>query len=78
MKQYLLISFIFISNAINAQQQFTVYFDFDIDEANSSSTVKLSQWITENHNAEILKVEGYADSLVSESIPVSKYTVYCS
>lgn len=63
MKQYLLISFIFIYNAINAQQQFTVYFDFDIDEANSSSTVKLSQWITENHNAEILKVEGYADSI---------------
>ncbi|RWW92160.1 OmpA family protein [Flavobacterium cerinum] len=63
MKQYLLISFIFIFSSINAQQQYTVYFDFDIDETNSPSTNKLSQWIAENHNVEILKIEGYADSI---------------
>lgn len=63
MKQCLLISFIFICNAINAQQQFAVYFDFDIDEVNLPSTTKLSQWISENKNVEILKIEGYADSI---------------
>lgn len=63
MKQYLLIPFIFIFCSINAQQQFTVYFDFNIDEANSPSTTKLSQWIAENHSVEILKIEGYADSI---------------
>lgn len=63
MKQFLLISFIFIFSSIHAQQQFTVYFDFDIDEANLPSTTKLSQWISENKNVEILKIEGYADSI---------------
>lgn len=63
MKQYLLISFIFIFTSIHAQQQFTVYFDFDIDEVNSPSTTKLSQWIAKNPYAEVLKIEGYADSV---------------
>ncbi|RYJ42352.1 OmpA family protein [Flavobacterium beibuense] len=45
-----------------AQQKHTVYFDFDIDEANSSSVTRLDDWMTQNKNAIIEKVYGYADS----------------
>lgn len=63
MKHYLLSIFIFVFSISHAQQQFTVYFDFDIDEANNPSEQNLSQWIADNHDAEILRVEGYTDSI---------------
>lgn len=63
MKHYLLSIFIFVFSVSHAQQQFTVYFDFDIDEANTPSGQSLSQWIRHNHDAEIIKIEGYADSI---------------
>jgi outer membrane protein OmpA-like peptidoglycan-associated protein len=46
---------------IHAQQQFTVFFDFDIDETSSPSSAKLSEWVRNNKTAHILKVYGYAD-----------------
>lgn len=46
-----------------AQQQFTVYFDFDIDEANTASAQKLPQWMAQNPEAEIVKIYGYTDSI---------------
>jgi len=45
----------------NAQEQVTVYFNFDIAEANTPSGKKLSQWITKNPLARIQKIYGYAD-----------------
>ncbi|RYJ42353.1 OmpA family protein [Flavobacterium beibuense] len=45
-----------------AQQKHTVYFDFDIDEANNSSVTRLDDWMTQNKNAIVEKVYGYADS----------------
>lgn len=44
-----------------AQQQFTVYFDFDIAETSSASAVKLDEWIAKNKDAAVSKIYGYAD-----------------
>jgi len=52
---------------MQAQEQFTVYFDFDADEANESSNDKLSKWISENPNVSVKKIHGYTDS-VGEAI----------
>jgi len=52
---------------MQAQQQFVVYFDFDIDEANESSGQKLSKWISKNPNINVSKIYGYTDS-VGEAI----------
>lgn len=52
---------------MQAQEQFTVYFDFDVDEANESSNDKLSKWIRENPNVSVNKIHGYTDS-VGEAI----------
>ncbi|PZR22514.1 MAG: hypothetical protein DI539_05455 [Flavobacterium psychrophilum] len=60
MKQTLLLFCLFCLSA-NAQQKFTVYFDFDIDEANAASAQGLSKWITSNPNAIIQKIYGYTD-----------------
>lgn len=46
-----------------AQEQFTIYFDFDIDEADDRSEKRLDAWIAQNQGAEILKIYGYADSI---------------
>ncbi len=60
MKQTLLL-LAFISLSANAQEQFTVYFDFDIAEANTPSGQKLSEWIAKHPLARISKIYGYAD-----------------
>lgn len=51
-----------VFSIIQAQQKHIVYFDFDIDEANSPSVTKLDDWMVQNKNAVIQKVYGYADS----------------
>lgn len=60
------ISFLIMGH-LQAQQQFTVYFDFDTDEADKQSGKKLSDWIKENPTVIINKVYGYTDS-VGEAI----------
>jgi len=60
------LSFLLLGN-MQAQEQFTVYFDFDIDEANESSRDKLSKWISNNPNVNVNKIYGYTDS-VGEAI----------
>ncbi|MHA3788599.1 OmpA family protein [Flavobacterium hauense] len=60
MKQLLLLFCLFCLSA-NAQEKFTVYFDFDIAEANDASTQNLSKWIVNNPKAIIQKIYGYAD-----------------
>lgn len=53
----LLLGFSFLIKA----QQYTVYFDFDVDEANTSSQVSLNKWISEHKDACVYKVYGYTD-----------------
>jgi len=48
--------------AVQAQSAFTTYFDFDLDEASVPSSQKLSTWIKNNANAEIVKIHAYADT----------------
>lgn len=63
MKMKLLaILFIMIFGLANAQQEFTAYFDFNIDEANTSSSIKLSDWIKQNADAEVTAIHAYADT----------------
>jgi outer membrane protein OmpA-like peptidoglycan-associated protein len=63
MKQLLTYICLFVLVQMKAQNQFTVYFDFDIDEANETSNKKLSQWIVENPNVSVIKIYGYADKV---------------
>ena len=51
----------------NAQHKFTVYFDFDVAEANTTSTQTLSKWIADNPLARIQKIYGYADKTGNEA-----------
>lgn len=62
MKQ-LLPLFLLLCLSANAQEKFTVYFDFDVAEANTSSTQSLSKWIAANPNARIQKIYGYTDKM---------------
>lgn len=66
MKQTLLL-LAFITFSANAQEKFTVYFDFDISEANNESGQKLSQWIVQNPLARIQKIYGYTDQTGSDT-----------
>lgn len=50
-----------------AQEKMTVYFDFDIQELNSESVVKLSDWMVQHKEVEILKVHGFCDSVGSHN-----------
>ncbi|WP_297333653.1 OmpA family protein [Flavobacterium sp.] len=62
-KIFLLSAFLGACLDISAQQNFTAYFDFDIDEANKPSQKKLADWIAENPSAKVLKVYAYADTV---------------
>lgn len=47
------------------EKHFQVFFDFDISEANQTSSQKLHSWIQENPNAEVFKIHGYCDAVGS-------------
>jgi outer membrane protein OmpA-like peptidoglycan-associated protein len=63
MKLTLLAIFFMAFGVANAQEKFTAYFDFDIDEANHPSVAKLSEWIKNNPDAEVIKIHAYADTI---------------
>ena len=52
---------IFLFLSFGYSQTHTVYFDFDIDEANNASEISLDKWIAEHKDAYVYKVYGYAD-----------------
>jgi hypothetical protein len=41
-------------------QQHTIYFDFDIDEANNASAISIDKWLSEHKDASVYIVYGYA------------------
>ena len=43
------------------EKQFQVFFDFDISEANQTSSLKLTDWMKQNPKAEVAKIYGYCD-----------------
>lgn len=63
MKKYLILICVVLSFTGFSQEKFTVYFDFDIHQVNSDSNTRLSDWIEQNKDAEILKIHGFCDSV---------------
>src|SRR5690606_10589089 len=61
---YLLVTFSF---GASAQNRFDVYFDFGKHIPNTSSTESLNRGISENPDAEVTKLAGYADSVDANS-----------
>lgn len=52
---------------VQAQESKTFYFDFAQESLNEASHNALNDWITSHKNAEILKIEGYCDSVATNS-----------
>lgn len=48
---------------LNAQESKSIYFDFSKEHPNEASSIELNQWIESNKNAEIIKIEGFCDSV---------------
>ncbi len=67
MKQTITTTFLLLFSVFlySQEQQFQVFFDFDISETNTASTDKLQQWIQNNPTAVVEKVYGYCDSVGS-------------
>jgi len=65
MKKYLLLLLLISFTSVFAQEKFTVYFDFDIHQANSDSNLKLADWIMNNKDVEVERVYGFCDSVGS-------------
>jgi len=63
----LLAILLFLSLSANAQQKFTVYFNFNNAKATNASNEKLLQWIDNNKDAKIEKIYGYADKSGNET-----------
>jgi len=65
MKQFILSLLLCIMaiGVAHGQEEFTVYFDFNIDEAEDTSNKNLSAWITNNGAAQVTSVYGYTDSV---------------
>jgi len=66
MKKFLLLLLWISFTSVSAQEKFTVYFDFDIHQTNSDSNEKLTDWMTLNKKAEVVRVYGFCDSVGSD------------
>lgn len=62
MKKIILLFTIMLPCIVIAQEQFTVYFDFDADKANAASRRQLSKFIAAHKDVAVVQVFGYADS----------------
>ena len=66
MKNNILFFFIlFFPLLIQAQDQFHVFFDFNLGALNKTSLSRLNDWVKENEESEVLKVYGYSDEIGS-------------
>lgn len=64
MKQILqILIVVFCAFPAHSQSHFQVFFDFNKDMPNETSSVALNDWIKANPEAEITKLSGYADSV---------------
>ena len=61
MKKALLIVTLLFITILNAQQQFTVYFDTGMDYLTAESDKEFQSWILKNKNIRVLKIYGYTD-----------------
>lgn len=49
-------------SGLRAQEQLTVYFDFNEEKPNLSSTELLNKWLAGNTNSKIIAIHGFADA----------------
>ena len=61
MNKFLSIVIVFLVVNTYAQQQFSVYFDSNKYETNTTETKKLQRWIYENPSVKIVAINGYTD-----------------
>ena len=61
MKNYFLILLFFGSLAINAQEQYVIYFQSNKYIVPASENTMFSKWISENKTSKILAINGYTD-----------------
>ncbi|MFP9098490.1 OmpA family protein [Flavobacterium sp. RHBU_24] len=61
MRRFIIGLLFIISFCANAQQQFTVYFDTNIDVPQPNSISKIVNWTQQNPEAVVTAIEGYAD-----------------
>ncbi|RZJ30204.1 MAG: hypothetical protein EOO48_05540 [Flavobacterium sp.] len=57
------LTFVFLSFPIRAQNHFEVFFDFNKDEPNKNSSAMITEWIKSNPKAEVVKIAGYCDTV---------------
>lgn len=67
MKQLCLSLVCFFSLSGFAQQHFEVYFPHNSHSIHAQSAVNLNKWIVDNHEADILKIEAFADTTGTHS-----------
>ncbi|ESU28849.1 hypothetical protein FLJC2902T_14460 [Flavobacterium limnosediminis JC2902] len=65
MRKFLLLLLTGFMSKSFSQEKFTVYFDSAIHQVAIGSNEKLTKWMSENKNAEVLKIYGYCDSIGS-------------
>ena len=67
MKTRYILLFLFLSLTTYSQEKFDIFFDFNVDTPNESSSKNFQNWISENPKAEIAKIYGYCDSVDDKS-----------
>jgi len=55
------------STIVFSQEKFDIFFDFNKDFPNEKSLITIQKWISENDNANVLKIYGYCDSIDDNS-----------
>lgn len=55
------------STLVFSQEKFDIFFDFNKDFPNEKSLITIQKWISENDNANVLKIYGYCDSIDDNS-----------
>jgi outer membrane protein OmpA-like peptidoglycan-associated protein len=66
MKNNTLFFFIlFFPLLIQAQDQFHIFFDFNLDELNETSLSRINDWVKQNEESEVLKIYGFSDEIGS-------------
>lgn len=61
MKKCILLFLFFITFSVVAQENKTVFFDFDKFNLNETTLLQLNTWVTENKNIEVTKIYGFCD-----------------
>lgn len=62
MRYYFLFAALFVIVGLQAQEQFTLYFDFNEQKPNQASIEVLREWLALNTNSKVIAIHGFADA----------------